>query len=396
MKKLTLFLLTTAPHIALSQGSLTTAQIAEKASASVVVIQGKTESGDALGSGFIVSGDGKIATNLHVIRDLKAASIQLSNGKTFDSLLVLAIDERRDLAIVKVAGFNLPALDLGNSDALSVAEPVMVVGSPRGLAGTVTAGILSAIREGDDFKILQTDAAVNPGNSGGPLVNSVAQAVGVVSFKLRSAEGLNFAIPINYVRSLLSNLHEPMTLNQMRSSMTIVPEQLTNGPSLTETLNWLKLKIPLGIVRHAYFLQGRKKGYGATVWYTTQARGLALDSCAATVGFDSTTEVEGAQQSVTNTVRYTVPLGLISGGVTEKKPTETFNPFVSGDQWEYVLNLTASSKGILAEDYYAGSGRSSTRTTDLVQLIFPEESLAQRVLEAFRHAGDLCRNKEPF
>lgn len=382
--------------IVVGQAQLTTAEIAKTVSPSVVIIQGTTDSGTIIGSGFIISDDGKIVTNLHVIRDLKTAGVQLPTGAVFDSVSVLATDERRDLAVVKIGGGKLPVLEMGNSDSLAVGEPLVVVGSPRGLEGTVTAGILSSVRDMDDGKVLQTDAAINPGNSGGPIVNSSGQVIGVVSFKLRSAEGLNFAIPINYVRTLLSNLHEPMTLDQMRRTLTPVPEQHTSGASLTETLNWLKLKIPLGIVRHSYLLQGRKRGGGLTVWYTTQSVALGLDSCTAVIGFDSTTEVEGVQSSATNTVRYTIPLGLINGGFAEKKPTETSNPVVSGDQWEYVLNLTASSAGILDQTYVSGLGRSSSRTTDAVQLMFPEESIAQRVLEAFRHAGELCRNKEPF
>ena len=149
------------------QVTLTTAQIAKKASPAVVVIQGENDSGEAvLGSGFIVSKGGKIVTNLHVIRDMKTATVRLSNGDIFDSLSVLAVDERRDLAIVEVAGFDLPVLDLGNSDAVAVGDPLVIVGNPRGLAGSVTAGILSSVRDaGDGFRILQTDAAVNPGNS---------------------------------------------------------------------------------------------------------------------------------------------------------------------------------------------------------------------------------------
>src|ERR1019366_6441592 len=97
--------------IAFGQTTLTTAQIAKKVSPSVVVIQGKTDSGDVLGSGFIVSKDGKIVTNLPVIRDMKTASVQFANGETFHSVSVLAIDERRDLAIVKGAGFEPPVSD---------------------------------------------------------------------------------------------------------------------------------------------------------------------------------------------------------------------------------------------------------------------------------------------
>jgi hypothetical protein len=152
---------------------------------------------------------------------MKTASVRLANGDIFDSVSVLAIDERRDLAVVQIAGFNLPVLELGNSDALRVGEPTVIVGGPSGLDGTVTAGSLSSVRDsGEGFKVLQTDAAVNPGNSGGPLVNGNGQAIGVVSFKLRSAEGLNFAVPINYLQGLLNTLHEPITLRQMQERLS--------------------------------------------------------------------------------------------------------------------------------------------------------------------------------
>jgi hypothetical protein len=207
--------------------TLSTSQTAKRVSPSVVVLQGKTDSGDVLGSGFVVTKDGKIVTNLHVIRDMKNVTVQTATGEIFDSISVLATDERRDLAIVKIAGFNLSILELGNSDAVTVGEPVVIVGSPRGLEGTITAGILSAVRDsGEGFKVLQTDAAVNPGNSGGPLVNNKGQAIGVVSFKLRSAEGLNFAVPINYIRGMLNTRHEPMSLEQMRGTLVAAPSEI--------------------------------------------------------------------------------------------------------------------------------------------------------------------------
>src|ERR1035438_4426720 len=129
MRNPILTILLAVPLTAFGQTSLTTAQIAKGVSPSVVVIEGNTDSGDVLGSGFIVSKDGKIVTNLHVIRDMKSASVQTATGEAFDSVSVLAIDERRDLAIVQIAGFDLPVLALGNSDALTVGEPVVVVGS---------------------------------------------------------------------------------------------------------------------------------------------------------------------------------------------------------------------------------------------------------------------------
>lgn len=281
MKNLICFLLV-LPFTAVGQISLTTAQIAKLVSPSVVVIQGKTDSGDVLGSGFIISKDGKIVTNLHVIRDMKAASVELANGKVFDSISILATDESRDLAIVKIAALDLPVLDLGNSDALAVGEPVVIVGSPRGLEGTVTAGILSSVRDsGEGFHVLQTDAAVNPGNSGGPLVNNRGQVIGVVSFILRSSQGLNFAIPINYVRAMLGTLHVPITLDKPPSNPNAgsILDQHNSKASLKETLGWLKERIPLGVTSvHYVSPNGDKTSLEdqSTVW--------SVDSCSVEVG----------------------------------------------------------------------------------------------------------------
>ena len=357
--------------IAFGQISLTTAQIAKRVSPSVVVIQGKTDSGEVLGSGFIVSKDGNIVTNLHVIRDMKTASVHLANGRTLDSVFVLATDERRDLSIIHISGFDpqkhdgdifdlildqIPqrsqVLDLGNSDSVSVGEPVVVLGSPQGLEGTVTAGILSSVRDsGEGFKVLQTDAAVNPGNSGGPLVNNRGQAIGVVSFKLRSAEGLNFAIPINYVRGLLSRLHDPMTLDQMRRILgaTSMPNHSTSEPSLKETLEWLKDRILLANVHYGDSVKGQ--------WdVTLKVVPVSFASC--TVVFDQIkTQVNHQPKDLVlvTTTRYTLPLGLgIRTGVEQSLPNVR-------DSRGYRLALSSESAVILEEAHYPDNDT----TTDL-------------------------------
>src|SRR5450432_3540538 len=184
-----------------AQSPLDGPSIVAKTSPAVVLIKGVSSNGTILGSGLIVSADGKIATNLHVIRDLKTAGVQLASGEIFDHVSVLAFDDRKDLAIIKIAGFDLPTVELGNSNDIRSGERVVVIGSPRGLQGTVTTGVVSAVRDdpaGAGFKLIQTDASINPGNSGGPLLNDRGQAIGVVTWKLRGSEGLNFAVPINY------------------------------------------------------------------------------------------------------------------------------------------------------------------------------------------------------
>ena len=209
----------------ITQSSLDTPSIVAKISPAVVLIKGESSSGTILGSGLIVSRDGRIATNLRVIRDLKSVGVQLATGEIFDAVSVLAFDDRKDLAIIKIAGFDLPTVELGNSNEARSGERVVVIGSPRGLQGTVTTGVVSAVRDdpaGAGFKLIQTDASVNPGNSGGPLLNDRAQAIEIVTSKLRGSEGLNFAVPINYVRGMLEDIQKPISIDQLRANLSSV------------------------------------------------------------------------------------------------------------------------------------------------------------------------------
>ncbi len=373
--------------VAFGQAALTTAQIAKRVAPSVVVIQGKTDSGEVSGSGFIISKDGRIVTNLHVIRDLRTAQVQLENGESFNSISVLATDERHDLAVIHIAGFDLPALDLGNSNTAAVGEPVVVVGNPQGLHGTVTAGILSSIRDGGDgFKVLQTDAAVNPGNSGGPLVNGKGQVIGVVSFKLRSSEGLNFAVPINDVRGLLTNLHDPTTLNQMRRDLTA--DQPNKGASLKETLDWLKATIPLATTEFSAAYSSR----GPT---ETTSRTVPVSFASCTVALDQISTDRLKQYSdlrVVDTTRYSIPLGALdSAGHFKWKPPSDLS--YKGETW--VVSLHSTSKVILSEAHDGLADRTKNENLSDVFLTFNDETVAERVQDAFSHATELCRGSAP-
>lgn len=379
------------------QVALTTTQIAKRASPSVVSIEGPTPSGGLQGSGFIISKDGKIVTNLHVIRELKSAKVRLASGEIFDSISVLATDERRDLCVIQIAGFDLPVLDLGNSNSVAVGEPVVIVGSPLGLEGTVTAGVLSSIRDsGDGFKVLQTDAAINPGNSGGPLLNSKGQVIGVVSFKVRSSEGLNFALPVNYVKGLLNQLHEPVSLEQMRSALSVTataPESPITGPSLKETLDWLKEKTSLAVTHWVYttiFVAqlGRTEATHRTV-------PVRFDSC--TIVFDAEDiqvfERFREQPEVTTT-RYTVPLAEISDVYILKSQIPLPERGTGIDLW--AVTLSAKSKVILSETHENQRNTSKSESGTAAFLWFFDETIANRVLEAFKHAVERCHAKEPF
>lgn len=166
----------------------------------------------SLGSGFIIRQDGYVATNNHVVDGATEIMVRLSDGRRF-AARVIGRDRKTDLALLKIGATNLPVLALGDSDALQVGEPVMAIGNPFGLEGTVTIGIVSAkervIGQGpyDDF--IQTDASINPGNSGGPLVNSAGQVVGVntaILSRTGGSVGIGFAIPINQVKAILPEL----------------------------------------------------------------------------------------------------------------------------------------------------------------------------------------------
>ena len=150
---------------------------------------------------------GTIVTNVHVIEGATSIAVKLPNGDIYDDVRVRAFDARKDLAIIQVLGFGLPTVELGDSDTAQVGQPVVLIGNPMGiLAGSVSTGVVSGMRDTSvGGRVIQTDAAANPGNSGGPLINSAGEAIGVLSFKLRGTENLNFVVPINYARGLMAS-----------------------------------------------------------------------------------------------------------------------------------------------------------------------------------------------
>jgi serine protease Do len=207
--------------------------IAERVNPVVVNIRATSESGESLGSGFIIDKRGLIITNFHLIAGYEPRHGPLSQGarksvptKLADNVWVTLSDGRQfaasvkgydaatDIALLEITptGGLLPAAELGDSDSLRVGEWVIAIGNPLGLDHTVTLGIISAKGRGefggqfDDF--LQTDAAINPGNSGGPLVNAQGKIIGINTMVLERTQGLSFAIPINTVKSILPQLIE--------------------------------------------------------------------------------------------------------------------------------------------------------------------------------------------
>lgn len=180
---------------------------------------------EAEGSGIIISEDGYILTNNHIVNTSSSSSyyevgkatkvsVFLYNDKTEYEAKIIGTDEQTDLAVIKIDKTGLTAAELGNSDEIQVGEFSMAIGNPLGMQSSVTAGMISAVNrevsdsDGKTYKLIQTDAAINSGNSGGALVNSKGQVIGVNTLKLSGTgiEGMGFAIPINSTKDIYSQL----------------------------------------------------------------------------------------------------------------------------------------------------------------------------------------------
>jgi len=183
----------------------------------------------ALGSGVIVSPDGFILTNNHVVDDVKEVQVELPDRRTFTAKVV-GTDPASDLAVVKIPAKGLPTLPLGDSDNVKVGDVVLAIGNPLGVGETVTSGIISAKgrtteRGNDSYQdFLQTDAPINHGNSGGALVNTTGQLIGINSQILSPSDGnigLGFAIPSNMAKNVMEQLIETGSVRRAKLGVTV-------------------------------------------------------------------------------------------------------------------------------------------------------------------------------
>lgn len=226
-------------QIPVTGGVLTIPQIAAKVRPSVVGIVSYTEESgmqaSGVGSGIIMTSDGYIITNEHVIADAAAVKVVMENGDEFEAEVV-GTDSKTDLAVVKIEQDNLTPAEFGDSDKLVAGETVVAIGNPGGLkyAGSVTQGIVSAtnrlVSASSDtsytLNCIQTDTAINPGNSGGPLVNVYGQVIGINSSKIAKTgyEGMAFSIAINEAKPIIDKLIQyGYVPDRMRIGLTVTP-----------------------------------------------------------------------------------------------------------------------------------------------------------------------------
>jgi serine protease Do len=195
----------------------------------------RSQKNENQGSGFIISADGYILTNNHIVADVDKITVVLKDGRKLDAK-VIGTDDKSEVALIKVDAKDLPIVELGDSDELEVGEWVIAIGNPFGLAETVTVGVVSAkgrqvgIMDGGYEDFIQTDAAINPGNSGGPLLNIDGKVIGInTAIITRSGGymGVGLAIPINMARQIKDQLMATGKVERGYIGVTMNPEGLT-------------------------------------------------------------------------------------------------------------------------------------------------------------------------
>ncbi len=215
------------PGMAIAGERHSASEVFKKASSSLVTIS--TE--DWFGSGVLIDGSGVLVTNLHVIRGAEKASVRLASGDTYDDVRVIDVDVRKDLALLKIRGVELPVALFANSDDVEIGARVYAIGAPKGLELTISEGIVSGRRDSvEGYKLLQTSTALSSGSSGGGLFDEDGRLIGITTSKVEDGESLNFAIPVNYVRDMLA-VTARWTLAELKAHLVAIDGQSESSPS---------------------------------------------------------------------------------------------------------------------------------------------------------------------
>ena len=218
----------------------------------VVDANGKTWTG----SGFVIRDD-QIATNYHVIDNMSIGGAKLVGKEDLYPIeATLAIEKNRDLAIINVVGIDVPALSLGDSDAVRIGDKVYVAGNPQGLEGSFSDGIISAIRGGSADKFFQMTAPISQGSSGGPVVNEKGEVIGISFATFLNGQNLNFAIPVNYLKALMPNPPTPPVKPKVDPPFArpivkhVPPSRIPVGETIPLTLDLMSTKVPQQVTIH--------------------------------------------------------------------------------------------------------------------------------------------------
>lgn len=314
------------------EGSI--AEIADKVSASVVSIVTSTKTRNffgqdyesaAAGTGIIVTSDGYVLTNKHVINGATSINVVLDDGTTYENVELVATDPLNDVAFLKIKdASNLTPATLGDSKTLTVGQQVMAIGNALGqYQNTVTVGVVSGLgrsvtaSDGSGYNtetlsdMIQTDAAINSGNSGGPLVNAAGEVIGINTATSTSAENMGFAIPISSVKGMLAQLIE--TGKAERTYLGVYAAEIT--PEIAKTYN-----LPVNA--------------GAYLYSSSTYTAIVKDSPAAKAGLkdkDIITKVNGVEVG---------KAGTLTDLIGEYKPGDTVQLTVIREGNEIAVNVT--------------------------------------------------------
>jgi hypothetical protein len=239
--------------------AVSASELFKAASPSVVLIEIYGNDGKVLGSGsgFIVTADGEILTNYHVIAHTKRATVKLANGDAYDDVAALDLDKRKDIALIKIKAIGLSPLKLGHSNVVQVGDPLYALGNPLGLfQNTLSEGILSGIRQADGFKLFQLSVPVSHGSSGSPVFDSHGTVIGIVEATIDEGQNLNFAIPIDYALGMLDS-RVPHSLES-----TYEPEETkeSDKPETTSQPEPAVAKVPEGLKSDTFTYVAGKLG----------------------------------------------------------------------------------------------------------------------------------------
>jgi S1-C subfamily serine protease len=316
-----------------SSSGLSVSAIYDRVHRGVVTVKVTTPQGEALGSGFVIDGQGHIVTNDHVVDGATSISVEFADGASYDAQLVGA-DPSTDVAVIKVSApsSELTPLQLGDSSTVQVGDQVVAIGSPLGLDETVTSGIVSAlnrtITSPNQFAIngaIQTDAAINHGNSGGPLLNQSGQVIGInsqIESDSGGNDGIGFAVPSNTVKSVASQLIQTGVVEHayLGVAVTTVDDQTASA-----------LGIPAGVE----VTQVRNGTPAANAGLEAATSGQVVNGQQFPVGGDVITAVDG--QKISSSEELQSVIGA-------KKPGDSVTVTYTRDGSEHTVSVTLGTR----------------------------------------------------
>lgn len=276
---------TPAPQNAsLALGTVSPRQIAAAAHASLLLIRAIDANGDTLGlgTGFLVSADGRFVTNYHVIQEAARLSVKVLDGGEYNDVQLVAADPASDLALMQLPNVRgLPTMPLGSDAQVEVGDRVFVMGNPMGMSGTFTDGMISGKRPLEGVAMLQMSAPISSGSSGGPVMNERGEVIGIATMMVMGGQNLNMAVPVRYLRPMLASGAAPRTFSPAvlaggaRRGLAL----LADGPELPDEPRRPAVREPrreveaqLAMVSPMLEIRGYQPAYPAALGEAPQAR----------------------------------------------------------------------------------------------------------------------------